>query len=1153
MLRVRAAEHLDTLADHLAAELSTPSADPMAAEWIVVTSAGTQRWLRLALARRLGARPGHDDGVAANLDLLYPGSFTRRVVTPDTPGDILDPWAIGPLTWAVLTTLAERTDDPVLGPVATVPAGATLWGRARRIADLFDRYLTHRPAMVRSWTAGADVGGGGAPLPETHRWQPRLWRAVHAQLGTPSPAELLPARLEALRAGAGVGVIPHRVTLFGLTSIPGGAPFLDLLEALAPQHDIVLLSLQPSLALRAGLEPAHPLLRSWARPALDTRTLLASRSIPVAPLAAAAEAPAGSAEAVTPPEVPTLLGALQAAIRSNTAPEPTFTPDPADDSVRIHVCHGQTRQVEVLRDQLLHLLTDDPTLREDDIVVLCPDLATMAPLIEAVLGPSAPSGADGAGGPARAGGPPTLSYRLTDRTLRDSAPMLRALDDLLALLSGRCPVDAVLDFAGLAPVRERFRFDDESLAQLAHWVESTNTRWGLDGDHRRRWGIPPGHRDGAWATTLDRMLLGATTSELVGTLGVGDTLVCPVDDTDLGVVGGFAAIITALRELTVAGADSRPLDDWLPILRDAADRLFAAPRNEDWQRSALDRTLAELATTASAAIGDLDAPDRPRLSLAEVHQIVGEHLSGGIGRSEFFRGGVTFCSVAPLRAVPFRVVCLLGADAHAFGAPSPDSDDLLAADPQPGDLDSRSERRQMLLDAVLAAGEHLIICRTGHNVITNQPVPPAVPVVELHDVVAAGLHPDVREAAMRRIEVVHTRQAFDERNFVVAADSSAGRPWSFDPIARDAALARRRRIEPPTLLGCRIDVATPEVIDLADLADFLAHPIRHFVRRVLQVWLPKKPEGRRSTPVTVGAPLGAGGGRRPSAADGVNLVLELDPLEAWEVRDRLLTHLRAGLDPRAFDRIERARATLPPGELGAARLAESHTAIAALLDTAAANGLVPGTAPAPCAIDCELADGTRLLGAVLDDGGVRPGPIRIAASKYKPQVTLASWLDVSALCATDPTVDWRAVSVNPPVKTNAGPFVQWSGYPGDAEQRRAAAMASLTVAVDLYRRGRCEPLPLFPKLSPALAGRGAVRDAWSPFGGTGDGDDQWVQFAFDHPTLEQVRSLEVLVHDPPGDGDDRATRYATYLWSAVLRSELAGDQAAEAAGDEVRP
>ena len=76
----------------------------------------------------------------------------------------------------------------------------------------------------------------------------------------------------------------------------------------------------------------------------------------------------------------------------------------------------------------------------------------------------------------------------------------------------------------------------------------------------------------------------------------------------------------------------------------------------------------------------------------------------------------------PMRSVPHRVVCLLGLDDGAFPAQGPrDGDDLMLADPHVGERDPRSEDRQLLLDALLAATERLIVTYTGNDERTNTP------------------------------------------------------------------------------------------------------------------------------------------------------------------------------------------------------------------------------------------------------------------------------------------------------------------------------------------------------------------------------------------------------------------------------------------------
>ena len=111
-----------------------------------------------------------------------------------------------------------------------------------------------------------------------------------------------------------------------------------------------------------------------------------------------------------------------------------------------------------------------------------------------------------------------------------------------------------------------------------------------------------------------------------------------------------------------------------------------------------------------------------------------------------------------MRSVPHRVVCLLGLDDGTFPRKAPrDGDDLMLADPHVGDRDSRTEDRQLLLDALLAATDRLIITYTGNDERTNIARPPAVPVGELLDVVGP-----------RRASIEHPLQPFDPRNFTRA-------------------------------------------------------------------------------------------------------------------------------------------------------------------------------------------------------------------------------------------------------------------------------------------------------------------------------------------------------------------------------------------------
>src|ERR1700749_4770975 len=97
-------------------------------------------------------------------------------------------------------------------------------------------------------------------------------------------------------------------------------------------------------------------------------------------------------------------------------------------------------------------------------------------------------------------------------------------------------------------------------------------------------------------------------------------------------------------------------------------------------------------------------------------------------------------------------------DDGVFPRRSPrDGDDLLLADPHVGDRDPRSEDRQLLLDALLAAQDRLIVTYTGTDEPPTAHRPPAVPGGEL----LVAIDPEAHE----RIVTRHPLQPFDPRNF----------------------------------------------------------------------------------------------------------------------------------------------------------------------------------------------------------------------------------------------------------------------------------------------------------------------------------------------------------------------------------------------------
>ncbi|GAY13894.1 exodeoxyribonuclease V subunit gamma [Mycobacterium sp. shizuoka-1] len=1083
-LHLHRAERTDLLADGLGALLAIPQSDPFATELVVVPARGVERWLSQRLSHVLGGAEG-GGGVCAGVSFRSPASLIAEIAGTDDD----DPWSADAMAWPLLEVIDASLDEPWgrtlathLGHFAVGEEKELRQGRryavARRLAGLFASYARQRPQLLAGWLAG-DVAGLDADL----GWQPPLWRALVERVAV-EPPHIRHAKTVA-RLYESATDLPARMSLFGHTRLPGTD--IELIGALAEHHEVHLWLPHPSAALWTALGDLHGAIsrREDTSHRLATHPLLATLGRDVRELQRSLPAAVAGDEFLGDGRRPdTLLGWLQSDIAANTVRPQGRSHSPADRSVQVHSCHGPARQVDVLREVLLGLLAEDRTLEPRDILVMCPDIDTYAPLIVADFGL----------GDVVPGAHPAhqLRVRLADRALIQTNPLLGVAAKLMALAASRVTATEVLDFAHLDPVRARFGFTDDDLETITRWVQQANIRWGFDQEHRAPFGIP--FIQNTWRFGIDRVLAGVAMSDDSNDW-LGVTL--PLDDVgsnSVELAGRLAEYVARLQTTVESLGGVRPLNQWLTVLADGVGALTLVDGDDAWQTSQLQREFGDVLASAGAR-ADV------RLRLPDIAALLGRHLSGRPTRANFRTGTLTVCTMVPMRSVPHRVVCLVGLDDTVFPRIGVvDGDDALARDPMTGERDIRSEDRQLLLDAICAAGDKLVITYTGANEYSGRPRPPAVLLAELLDALDRTTAAPVRE----HILVRHPLQPFDVRNVTPGALGVPGEPFTFDAsVLATASITGGQRPEQPDLLARPLPPPAPDDVTLTDLLRFFANPVKGFFT-ALDVTLPWEVEGVEDA-----------------------MPVEIDNLAQWTVGQRLLTDMLAGMDPERAGQAEWRRGSLPPGRLGWRTAGELRDQAAELARAALARRT--GT-PQAYDIDVDLGGGRRLTGTVPEvfDRCL----LEVTFSKLDAAHLLRAWIPMLALAAALPG-QWSAVCIGRQ-RRRTGVAQRLLGAPQDDP---VGLLRDLTA---IYDAGRREPIPLPIKTSHAWAvarvsGQDPRNEAWS----------KW-RYERDDRAIERVWGREpdldpLLVPVRPGEeaaGETtRLGAYAARLWAPLLRAE----------------
>ncbi len=855
---------LELLAEATFAWLASHPLAPLEAETVLVQSNGMAEWFKMELAAA--------QGICASTSVELPARFIwrayravlgRGAVPGTSPLDKL------PLTWRLMHLLPALAGQPGFEPVRSFLDGDDPQRRlqlAQRLADLFDQYQVYRSDWLADWAQGRDVLRAGTPetagavrtVPDDQRWQPALWRALQATL-TPDERQLSRADthrrfLAALQrparaAGRAFPGLPRRIVLFGTTHIPHQT--LEAIAALSAHCQVLMAVPNPCRyhwadiidgrellrferrrqPLREGRDLAavpleslhahgHPLLAAWGRQGRDfVRQLDAFDDVQ----AARQRFQVSRVDYFDDAPGMTLLQQVQAAVRDllPLAEHPRQGAACGDRSIVFHLAHSAQREVEILHDQLLQLLARPPDgepLNPRDIVVMVPDIATFAPAIRSVFGQHPRWDAR------------HIPWGIADQQERGHQPLLVALEWLLRLPQERLGASQVRDLLDVPAVARRFGITPDDLPTLAQWIAGAGVRWGLDAAHRSSLGLGAGGEQNTWAFGLRRMLLGYATGELPGA-GSFDGIApyAEVAGLGAGLAGALADLLHTITAWCADAAATRTPQAWAERLRGLLGELFV--ETDDTER-------ALLAALNDALTAWLQACDAAGFSDALPLAVAREAWLDGVdepGVSRRFKaGGVTFCTLLPLRAIPFQVVCLLGMNDGDYPRRGSRSDfDLMALPGQarPGDRSRRDDDRQLMLDAVLSARRVLYISWAGRSQRDNQPQPPSTLVAQLRDYLHSGWGGEV--LAQRTTE--HPLQPFSRRYFEPGVGDDPGRLFTYAAewrTAHEDALPTPAA-EPPSPDDAADGAGRELTVQM--LVAFVRNPVRAFFRQRLQV------------------------------------------------------------------------------------------------------------------------------------------------------------------------------------------------------------------------------------------------------------------------------------------------------------------------------
>lgn len=1041
MFTVYHSNQLDLLKQLIAALIEgQPLQNPFEQEVILVQSPGMAQWLQMELAKQFG--------IAANIEFPLPATFIWNLFTQVMPGIPKESaFSKDAMTWKLMWLLPKMLEQEAFAPLARYLSDdedrRKHFQLAARVADLYDQYLVYRPEWLQIWERGEYVDG----LDESQQWQAPLWVALKeytAELKQPEwhRANLYEKFIQTLEQATECPQgLPKRVFICGIAALP--PIYLDALKALGKHIDVHLMFTNPcryywgdiqDYAFLAKLQSrkrrhhiqrqqeislfrdpqsaselfkpdgeqdlSNPLLASWGKLGRDHMYLLAQRE-------------PQEVHAFVDLTEDTLLTRIQRDLleledHSQIVDNPEHLNSSSgkrllergDRSISVNLCHSPQREVEVLHDRLLDLFAEDPSLTPRDVIVMVADIDSYTPFIQAVFG-NAPRER-------------YLPFAISDRSARQAHPVIQAFLTLLELPNSRFTSEHILTLLEVPALATHFGISEEGLRRLRHWVDESGIRWGLDDDNVRALDLPATGQH-TWQFGLTRMLLGYAMDSRCGDWNG----VLPYDESSgliAELAGQLADLLMRLSVWRTRLSGEYRVQEWQPLCREILNEFF----EQDSETEAV-QVLIEQQWLKVIGYG-ISAEYPQAIPISILRDELTSRLDNERISQRFLAGPINFCTLMPMRSIPFKVVCLLGMNDGIYPRTiAPLGFDLMANKVQRGDRSRRDDDRYLFLEALLSAQERLYISYIGRSIQDNAPRYPSVLVSELMEYIAQSHHLpgdetlDVDSSAKRVMEylqIQHPRVPFASENYALGSESQS--------YASEWLPAARRSGEAHQEFALALPLEEFSTITLDELIRFYRHPVRAFFQMRL----------------------------------GVNFVLEetelpdeepftLDNLSRYQLNSQLLNQLIDGDEAETLFRRFRSAGGLPYGAFGELYWEKQQEEMAEV----AAKVREHRQAGRSIEIDYMLG-GVRLtswLQQVQDNGLVRWRPAILGAVDG-----MALWIEHLFYCFSGGEGESRCFGR----QNSAWHFAPLS--PKDAEK-------ALLPLIEGYRQGRSCPLLLLPK------------------------------------------------------------------------------------------
>ena len=633
-----------------------------------------------AVGRTLMLNAADTDGISANTEFVFPDKFLR---------DFAEKYFGIPAKnsvfnkknaeWALYSIFdSDFLEKPEFLPLKNYIKNdeSRKFRLCRKIADLFEQYIVYRPHIIENWQKGtlcSDI--------RDEIWQKEIFTELK-KLDPDSEPDFARLFIKKCKDAKLDRTRFNPLILFGISQM--NSYHLNMFYNLSLLFPVHIFAIQPSIEY-VYKEGRETFFRRFCSSEIEITDFFAVNS------------PFKESATFVEPLTGTLLSSIQRDILHD---EKTDSGDiNPDSSLRISACCNKMREMEVLKDSLLELFKNDETLLPEDIAVLCPDLKGYEPYINAVFGNTPQNDST------------FIPFVIGEGQTADEAKISQTFLKIIKIGGGFYKKSEILSIFKESFVSGKFGTSREDFPEIEKLLDESGIKWGNSRsfmEEKHNISSP-----NTWEFGLDRIMM----SSFMPFSENGESFknILPLENFHEEKALSLEGFINFAKELfrfsEKISKPARP-SEFKYLLEKALDSFFLNDRNTSEEIRRIKGIIGDFAEAAEKYSG--------KITFDAVRIYLEEEISRTLFRKNSVGSKLNFSSLKEMHSIPFRVICLIGMDEELF--PRKDTEyafdltrKIKEADGEPKIRSLRENDFHLFLDAIISAGEKLIISYNGRE------------------------------------------------------------------------------------------------------------------------------------------------------------------------------------------------------------------------------------------------------------------------------------------------------------------------------------------------------------------------------------------------------------------------------------------------------